>query len=104
MECPKCHHQQEATDKCGSCGVYFSKLSAPPAPPPAARSHKTRDVPADSRIGFGPFIATAVVTGLLVFWFMRDRDKPSTSSPGTQAVTSTKAIRDELPLEGETDE
>lgn len=76
MECPKCHHQQEATDKCESCGVYFSKLAAPStAPKPPPRRGGPHDAPAGSKIGIGPIVATAAVTGLLVFWFMRDEDE-----------------------------
>ena len=75
MECPKCHHQQEATDKCESCGVYFSKLSSQPAAPQSTRRSRSADTPADSRIGITPFVVTAAVTGVLVFGFMRNRDE-----------------------------
>ena len=80
MECPKCRHLQEATDKCESCGVYFSKLSSRPAATQSARRDKPRDTPEDARFGAGPIVVTAVVTGLLVFGFMRGRDKEPTST------------------------
>jgi serine protease Do len=91
MECPKCRHQQEATDKCESCGVYFSKLSAPSAATKSTRRGDSHDTPTDSKIGIGPFVATAVVTGLFVFWFMRGKDEPTTSAD-TRAV----AVRTDL--------
>src|SRR5690349_13656553 len=71
MECPKCKHQQEATDKCESCGVYFSKIGARPAEAKSVRADKTRPEPAASKTGITPFIVTAVVAGLLVFGLMR---------------------------------
>ena len=85
MECPKCRHQQEATDKCASCGIYFAKVQSPaPAAKKSTRADRQRADPPSSGIGVGPLVVTAVVTGLIVFGFMRGRDKPAAD---TRAVT-----------------
>jgi S1-C subfamily serine protease len=84
MECPKCRHQQQATDKCESCGVYFSKLA--PQPGATTTRRDARELPAEPGIGKGALVITAAVTGLLVFWFMRGRDKDPSSPPGRPAA------------------
>jgi serine protease Do len=68
MECPKCGHTQSDTVKCGSCGVYFAKLTQPG---PAARPVAT--APASQRGGFsfGALALAAVVTGGVVYYLMR---------------------------------
>jgi S1-C subfamily serine protease len=71
MECPKCKHQQEATDKCESCGVYFSKVAARPAEARPARRERPRAETPPPRIGLGALGITALVTALLVIGFMR---------------------------------
>src|SRR6187455_2894832 len=90
MECPKCKHQQQATDKCESCGVYFSKLGAKPAEPKPARAERKRAEEPQSKIGAGPFIATAVVTALVVIGFMRKgKDTPEVAdnpAPSNQRI------------------
>jgi serine protease Do len=67
MECPKCGHSQSDTVKCGSCGVYFAKLSQPD---PAARP---LTAPAQERggFGFGALVLAAVATGGVVYYLMR---------------------------------
>jgi S1-C subfamily serine protease len=92
MECPKCRHQQEATDKCASCGVYFAKLDARPAVAQSTRADRTRATPTDSGLGAGALVVTAVFTALLVVGLMRGRDKPPTRSTDTQAVTERTVI------------
>jgi S1-C subfamily serine protease len=88
MECPKCRHQQEATDKCASCGVYFAKLQPAPAaaqpPRDRSRADRSRAAPANSGLGVGALVVTACITALLVIGFMRKRDEPS--SADTRAV------------------
>jgi serine protease Do len=86
MECPKCGHQQEATDKCASCGVYFAKLQSPPAVTQSTRSDGPRDTPASSGLGVGALVVTAFVTAAIVVGFMRGRDKPPAPSKDSQAA------------------
>jgi len=97
MECPKCKHQQQATDKCESCGVYFSKLGAKPAEPKPARAERKRAEEPQSKIGAGPFIATAVVTALVVIGFMRKgKDTPEVAdnpAPSNQRIVIVEAPR-----------
>ena len=67
MECPKCGHSQSDTVKCGSCGVYFAKLTQPG---PAARPVIA---PAQERGGFsfGALALAALATGGIVYYLMR---------------------------------
>jgi len=74
---------------------------------PSTRAERVRDVPTDSRIGAGPFVATAIVTALLVFGFMRNRDKPPASATDMQPVAERTVIvirerpRGAEPVQGE---
>jgi serine protease Do len=86
MECPKCRHQQEATDKCASCGVYFSKLVSQPAVKQSARTGRPTATPTDSGLGKGALVVTAIVTAVIVIGFTRGRDKGSTGPADTQTV------------------
>src|SRR5690349_6926789 len=88
MECPKCKHQQEATNKCESCGVYFSKLVPTPGTRPgearSTRTDRTRAEPPEPKTGITPFIVTAAVAGLLVFGYMRkgkETPEPASNRP-----------------------
>jgi serine protease Do len=100
MDCPKCGHQQDATDKCESCGVYFAKLQ-----PRAGVTHSTssgrasRATPAPSEPGIGPgaLVVTAVVTAVIVVAFMYGRGKSSTQSQAVPATTQSPAIQQPLP-------
>jgi S1-C subfamily serine protease len=67
MECPKCGHTQSDAVKCGSCGVYFAKLSQP-APAPRRVSE-----PATQRSGFsvGTLALAVVAAGGIVYYLMR---------------------------------
>jgi serine protease Do len=94
MQCPKCGHQQEAMDKCASCGVYFSKLGTTPAAPAARKAATSRAEPTESRIGIGALGITAVVTALLVFAVMHKRKAPTEaahSPAGDQRVIVVQA-------------
>lgn len=71
MECPKCKHQQEATEKCESCGVYFSKVAARPAEAKPSRRDRARAETPPPKIGMGALAITALATALLVIGFMR---------------------------------
>ena len=72
MQCPKCNHQQEATDKCDSCGVYFSKVAARPTDAKPSRKERARVSESPSpKIGLGALGITALATALLVIGFMR---------------------------------
>jgi len=71
MECPKCKHHQEATDKCESCGVYFSKVAVRPAEAKPTRKERPRAETPPPRIGLGALGITALATALLVIGFMR---------------------------------
>jgi len=87
MECPKCRHQQENTDKCESCGVYFTKLQASPAVKQPARTKGPRDTTTNSGIGVGGLAVTAFVTAMVVVAFMRSGDKePKRSTDGPTVV------------------
>ena len=97
MECPKCRHQQEATDKCESCGVYFSKLASRPATPRSLPAETSRDAPTDARIGLKALVATAVITGLLVFWFARGRGPESSPTTDTRAAAAGTTVESEEP-------
>jgi serine protease Do len=99
MECPKCRHQQEATDKCESCGVYFSKLAAQPAATPSRRRETAVDAPPGSRTGIAPFVATAVFTGLLVFGFTRGRADPPAATVQNGVEVPTAPEGDEADLD-----
>jgi len=92
MECPKCRHQQEATDKCASCGVYFAKLSSRPAEIPSTRADRSRAAPTDSGIGVGALVITALVTAMVVVGFMRGGDDEPTPSADTRAVPERTVI------------
>jgi serine protease Do len=89
MECPKCGHQQEATDKCASCGVYFAKLQSPPAVTQSTRAERPREESASSGLGAGALVITALVTAAIVVAFMRGREKPATDA---QAVAAQPEI------------
>ena len=71
MQCPKCNHQQEATDKCESCGVYFSKVASKPDDSKPARKERPRADSSQPKIGLGALAITALATALIVFGFMR---------------------------------
>jgi serine protease Do len=96
MQCPKCGHQQEATDKCESCGVYFSKLTSPAVAPASRRDEKSRNEPREPRIGIAVTGFTALFTALLVFGFMR-KGKEHHDSAGTRTVSSQTVIMVEAP-------
>ena len=84
MECPKCRHQQEATDKCASCGVYFTKLQAPPAVTKSKRADRPRAEPTDSGFGAGAIGLAVVITAMVVVGYMRSRDKEPARSANAQ--------------------
>jgi serine protease Do len=67
MECPKCGHTQSDTVKCGSCGVYFAKITPPG---PAVRPVSTPEPPPRG-FGFGALALAAVATGGVVYYLMR---------------------------------
>jgi serine protease Do len=99
MECPKCRHQQEATDKCASCGVYFAKLQPAAAPQTSRaagrRAEKPSAGPTNSGIGVGALVATAVVTAALVIGFTRDGDKaPAESADGRKISAQAVVVID----------
>jgi serine protease Do len=105
MECPKCGHQQEATDKCASCGVYFTKLQPRPAAPSARADRARADTPSSSGLGAGALVVTALMTALLVFAFTRKGDEPPAGSMASQAVTErTVIVVDGRPGEATSDE
>jgi S1-C subfamily serine protease len=87
MECPKCRHQQEATDKCESCGVYFSKVNPSPAAKPSSRREKSYEAPPESGLGVGTLVVAVLITGAIVYGFMRGRDKKPTQSAENRVVT-----------------
>src|SRR5580658_6537399 len=67
MECPKCGHTQPDTVKCGSCGVYFAKLTQP------GTAARLVTAPAQQRhgFGFGALALAAMATGGIVYYLMR---------------------------------
>jgi S1-C subfamily serine protease len=95
MECPKCKHLQEATDKCESCGVYFSKLGTRPPEQKPARANRPRPDAVESKPGITPFIVTAVVAGLLVFVFMRKgKETPEAANDRPSPVRTVVQLDD----------
>src|SRR5690348_7392650 len=89
MECPKCKHHQEATDKCESCGVYFSKLAPQSAGAKPTRAERTRAKPDEPRIGIGAIGITAFLTALVVFAFVRKGNDSKEPAPGQVVVDRT---------------
>jgi serine protease Do len=86
MDCPKCGHAQSDTVKCGSCGVYFAKLTHPgPATRPVT-------APAQERGGFsfGAVALAAVATGGIVYYLMRSAH-PERQAAAVAAVVSVPA-------------
>jgi serine protease Do len=85
MQCPKCGHAQSDTVKCGSCGVYFAKLTQPDAPA------RPVGVPVQERRGFGlgTLVLAAVVTGGIVYYLMRG------AHPERQPVAVQAQLREE---------
>jgi serine protease Do len=90
MECPKCKHQQEATEKCESCGVYFSKVGARPAEAKSARKERARADTTEARPGWGAIGITAAATALIVIGFMRKgHDSPE---PAGRRIESQQIV------------
>lgn len=90
MQCPKCNHQQEATDKCESCGVYFSKVVARPAEAKPPRKDRARADTPPPRIGLGALGITALATALLVIGFMRKGN--DSSEPTGHRIESQQIV------------
>ncbi len=99
MKCPNCGHEQEATDKCASCGIYFAKWNSQAAAPAAKRTDKPAAAK-EPRIGVGALIITAFFTALLVFGFMRKGKAPMPVTD-KHAVADRKAAPVEAPREEE---
>jgi serine protease Do len=91
MDCPKCGNQQDATDKCESCGVYFSKLQSRPAvsqPAPAARP---RAAPAEPGFGAGALVVTALITATIVIAFVYGRGRSATPAVARHTTVLVEA-------------
>jgi serine protease Do len=86
MDCPKCGFKQTDTVKCGSCGIYFAKLRAPPADARVRSVDPPRASPAESGIGPGGLAVAVLITAAIVFGFMRGRGTPPVNSTATQVV------------------
>src|ERR1700728_1123321 len=85
MECPKCGHTQSDTVKCGSCGVYFAKLSQPgPTRPLPAPAQEQRG------FSFGALTLVAVVAGGVVYALMHG-SHPERQPATVAAQASTPA-------------
>ena len=85
MDCPKCGHTQQDTVKCAACGVYFAKLSPPPAPLARPVTPVT-PAPPPRGFGAGTLALAAVAAGALVYALMRGH--PAVPVPVIAAVTS----------------
>jgi S1-C subfamily serine protease len=59
----------------------------------STRTEKTRDTPAEPRLGIGALVITAGLTALLVFGFMRGRKDEPTEAAGNAAVPERKLVR-----------
>jgi len=106
MECPKCGHQQEAPDKCESCGVYFAKLqprAAVTQSTSAGRAPRRAPAPAPKEPGIGPgaLVVTAVITAAIVLAFVYGRGKPGTASQAVAPVTQRPSAMGELPSQND---
>src|SRR5262245_2933329 len=103
MDCPKCGHQQDATDKCESCGVYFAKLQPSPAVTRSTSLGKSprrtpAPEPAAPGIGPGALVVTAAITAVIGGAFMYGRGKsPSTDSKVAPPVAQQRVIQEPLP-------
>jgi serine protease Do len=76
MECPKCGHKQDDTQRCAACGLYFDKLRAQRELSQlrlrdAVRA-ETRAASGHSGSGFGlaALALTALASAAAVFWYM----------------------------------
>ncbi len=90
MVCPKCGHEQSDSTQCSSCGIYFAKFHAP-GKPAGPSSRRARDVPAEPGFGAGALIVTALLTGALVYNFMR---RQATAPPAAPQVAPMVAAAD----------
>src|SRR3569833_412410 len=100
MDCPKCGHQQDATDKCESCGVYFAKLqprAGVTRSTSSGRASRTAAAPSEPGIGPGALVVTAVITGVIVAAFMYGRGRSSAKSQAVPATIQSPAIQQPLP-------
>jgi serine protease Do len=88
MICPKCSREQDDTTQCSECGIYFAKFRPQPVsskrPPPRG----LRAAPAESGIGPGALIITALITAATVFNFMRRPATPTSVPPPLASWTA----------------
>jgi serine protease Do len=88
MDCPKCGHAQQDTVKCESCGVYFAKLQPREAPTPSTSIRRSPAAPADSGLGAGAIVVTALATAAIVVAIMRSTSAPERNAAPPAAVAS----------------
>lgn len=102
MQCPKCGHQQEATDQCAGCGVYFAKLTAEGRAPRSKRADKVRAESSQPRIGVGALALTALLTAVLVIGFMRNGKDPDSSTAARPVSERRVVVLDSREMEDDT--
>jgi serine protease Do len=92
VQCPKCGHNQDDTQRCAACGVYFEKLQQQQRLAEARRrSDSVRD-PLEPRFGMGTLLLTAVVAAGSVYWWMhRSAGAPGSVAPA-QGGTAGRAM------------
>ena len=100
MKCPSCGHEQEATDKCASCGIYFAKWNTQGAASKPRPDGKSPAEAGQPRIGIGAIGITALFTALLVIGFMRKGKEPAAAAV-PQVVADRKAAPVDAPQEEE---
>ncbi len=88
MNCPKCGHEQHDTVKCGSCGVYFTKVQRHPD-----RHTQRRGADAPPRhtsgFGWGAVALTAIVSATLSSHFARGGSPARLSAPPARSVAAS---------------
>jgi serine protease Do len=87
MDCPKCGHTQSNTVKCESCGVFFSKLTQPPA----ASTRVTAPEASSRGFSVGALALVAVLTGGGVYYLMRPSHEER-APPAVAAIASEAAL------------
>lgn len=82
MNCPKCGHNQHATVKCESCGIYFEKYRPPQDHAP--RRHPERQDRRAGGFGWGAIAATAVVSATLAGHVTHSKSALAAAAPTPQ--------------------
>ena len=96
MNCPKCGHRRRDAVKCGSCGVYFTKLRRRHH---ARTRHRHESGTEHHRGGFGwgAIALTAIASAVFGVHFARGGSPPRLTEPQTQAVAALEKGQGAVP-------